>query len=646
MVLSFCIARVFVIGATLLVGASYFGATTDDICVAAFELEREALVNSSWWSNLIDSNSSDHCKLDGVTCNTARSIIEINLPGKKLKGELSQFNFSCFPGLESLSLRFNYLFGSIPSQVGALSKLRYLDFSFNNLTGKNLEVLNLKGNNLNGAIPSSLCQLTKLITMALSRNGLHGPIPSAIGDLNNLLILSLDSNKLSGMLHQELGKLKNLVALNVGGNKLMGPIPSTLFRLTNLTYLYLHSNHLNGSIPPEIGNMTGLLKVDMSMNNIEGTIPLELTRLSQLLYLSISSNMLSGQIPITIAGLISLKGLDLSNNKLSGPIPPEIGKCSELRNITLRNNNLSGSIPPEIGLMKLEYLDLSHNKLNGTIPPFLYHRFPLDLSYNDLEGEIPDYFRDSPFKVYGNQGISHRNIVKLYGFCLHKKCMFLIYKYMKRGSLFCFLRNDYEAVVLDWTMRVNIIKCVANALSYLHHDCMPSIVHRDISSNNILLNSKLEAFVADFGTARLLDSDSSNRTIVAGTYGYIAPELAYTMVVTEKCDAYSFGVVALEVLMGRHPGELLSSLSSPSSDQKIMLIDVLDPRLSPPVDRMVMQDIVLVTTVALACLHSKPKFRPTMQRVCQEFLTCKIALVNPFEEISIWQLRNQINTTS
>ena len=118
------------------------------------------------------------------------------------------------------------------------------------------------------------------------------------------------------------------------------------------------------------------------------------------------------------------------------------------------------------------------------------------------------------------------------------------------------------------------------------------------------------------------------------------------MVVTEKCDAYSFGVVALEVLMGRHPGELLSSLSSPSSDQKIMLIDVLDPRLSPPVDRMVMQEIVLVTTVALACLHSKPQFRPTMQRVCQEFLTCKIALVNPFEEISIWQLRNQINITS
>ncbi|GAY59663.1 hypothetical protein CUMW_196240 [Citrus unshiu] len=128
---------------------------------------------------------------------------------------------------------------------------------------------------------------------------------------------------------------------------------------------------------------------------------------------------------------------------------------------------------------------------------------------------------------------------------------------MERGSLFCVLRDDDEAIELNWTRRVNIVKSVAHALSYLHHDCTPSIVHRDISSNNILLNSNLEAFVADFGTARLLDVNSSNRTLQAGTYGYIALELAYTMVVTEKCDVYSFGVVALEVLMGTHPGELL-----------------------------------------------------------------------------------------
>ena len=101
--------------------------------------------------------------------------------------------------------------------------------------------------------------------------------------------------------------------------------------------------------------------------------------------------------------------------------------------------------------------------------------------------------------------------------------MFLVYEYMERGSLFCVLNNNAEAIELDWMKRVNIIKSTSHALCYMHHVCVPIIVHRDITSNNILLNSKLEAFVSDFGIARLLDPNSSNQIVVAGTYGYIAP---------------------------------------------------------------------------------------------------------------------------
>ncbi|MBA0877187.1 hypothetical protein Goshw_024625, partial [Gossypium schwendimanii] len=94
---------------------------------------------------------------------------------------------------------------------------------------------------------------------------------------------------------------------------------------------------------------------------------------------------------------------------------------------------------------------------------------------------------------------------------------------MDNGSLFYALSIDDEVVELDWTKRVNIVKGVAHALSYMHHDCSLPIVHRDISSDNILLNSDMEAFIHDFGTARLLDLDSSKRTVIVGTYGYIAP---------------------------------------------------------------------------------------------------------------------------
>ncbi|CAH2042886.1 unnamed protein product, partial [Thlaspi arvense] len=235
--------------------------------------------------------------------------------------------------------------------------------------------------------------------------------------------------------------------------------------------------------------------------------------------------------------------------------------------------------------------------------------------------------------------IRHRNIVKLYGFCLHNRDMFLVYEYMERGSLFSVLRIDEEAIEIGWTQQVNTVQAVAHALSYLHHDCTPPIVHRDISSNNILLNSKLEAAIRDFGTARLLYPDSSNQTVVAGTLGYVAPELAYTMVVTEKCDAYCFGVVALETIMGKHPTELLSSLTSPST-LSMKLIDILDPRLPLPTNPVVVGKLVLVAKMAFACLHSRPKSRPTMLNVSQEFLSSKKAMATPLRSISLEQLHH------
>ena len=110
------------------------------------------------------------------------------------------------------------------------------------------------------------------------------------------------------------------------------------------------------------------------------------------------------------------------------------------------------------------------------------------------------------------------------------------------------------------------------------------------------------------------------------------------MKVTEKCDVYSFGVVALEILMGRHPTELLTSLSS--SFQNVMLHEILDQRLPPPT-HLVAQDIFLVATVAFACLHTKPKSRPIMKCLSQEFLSQKKPIAKPLHAFSLWQLKNQ-----
>ncbi|XLR28038.1 hypothetical protein S83_055938, partial [Arachis hypogaea] len=243
---------------------------------------------------------------------------------------------------------------------------------------------------------------------------------------------------------------------------------------------------------------------------------------------------------------------------------------------------------------------------------------------HQLESQNPSFDKSFRNEVKMLTQIIHRNIVKFHGFCLHNRCMFLIYEYMERGNLFYALRIDDEAEELSWSQRVNIVSGTTNALSYMHHDCSPAIVHKD-----------LHVVVSDFGTARLIDPDSSNQTLQVGTYEYLAPELAYMLTLTEKCDVYSFGVVALETLMGRHMGDLISSLFE-SSSKNIIVKDLLDSRIHLPSCQKDIQVIVQVVTLALACLHSNSKSRLSMQQVAHELSNFKqSSLILPLSEITV-----------
>ncbi|XP_039137472.1 MDIS1-interacting receptor like kinase 2-like [Dioscorea cayenensis subsp. rotundata] len=192
---------------------------------------------------------------------------------------------------------------------------------------------------------------------------------------------------------------------------------------------------------------------------------------------------------------------------------------------------------------------------------------------------------------------------------------------MERGSLGAILRSEEEAMELDWIKRVNIIRDIAEALSYLHHDCAPPIVHRDITTNNILLDEEYNARVSDFGISKLLKPDSSHWSMLAGTYGYMAPELAYMMRVTKRCDVYSFGVVALEVIHGAHPGDLINNGLSMS----MLVKDILDQRLSIfHLNDRVANQVVAVILIAMKCINTDPQSRPTMQRVTQALSSSKL----------------------
>ncbi|KAL7206127.1 hypothetical protein ACSBR2_018938 [Camellia fascicularis] len=150
--------------------------------------------------------------------------------------------------------------------------------------------------------------------------------------------------------------------------------------------------------------------------------------------------------------------------------------------------------------------------------------------------------------------LRHRNLVRLTGWCHEKNELLLVYELMPNGSLDSHL---FEAKsLLTWEVRYKIAQGLASALFYLHEEWEQCVVHRDIKSSNVMLDSNFNAKLGDFGLARLVDHEQGfQTTVVAGTMGYLAPECLVTFKASKESDVYSFGVVALEIACGRRPIE-------------------------------------------------------------------------------------------
>ena len=251
-------------------------------------------------------------------------------------------------------------------------------------TPQRVTELNLYGSQLTGTIPSELGNLTKLRALLLSNNRLSGPVPDSLGRLSNLEALDLWGNELTGAIPANLGRLARLRSLSLGENELTGPIPVWLENLPNLLSLSLGGNALTGPIPAEVGTLVNLRTLSLAGNSLTGAIPVELGNLSNLKELYLSQNLLSGEIPSWIDDLANLYVLSLAENELTGPIPAELGSLPNLKELDLSQNRLSGPVPAELGsLSNLESLYLSENRLGGCIPRELRDVAESDL--HDLE---------------------------------------------------------------------------------------------------------------------------------------------------------------------------------------------------------------------------------------------------------------------
>ncbi|CAJ2669915.1 unnamed protein product [Trifolium pratense] len=580
-------------------------------------------------------------------------------------------NWGKFHNLEQLKISKNNISGCIPPELGEATNLYLIDLSSNHLTGK---------------IPKELGNLTMLGRLFLSNNNLSGNIHVQITSLKDLKILDVASNNLSGFITKELFIFPKLLNLNLSHNKFRGNIPVEFGNFKVLQTLDLSGNFLDGTITPMLGKLKVLETLNISHNNLSGPIPTSLDQMISLSFVDISFNQLNGPLPNMRAFNNATFEVLRNNTGLCGNVSG-LNPCTKPTNGSHNNNNKTKKViffivlPIALGTLMLAfiYLKFSYcfchstttrdNQVGGNIiaPTNVFTIWSFDgkMVYENII-EATEEFDDKHLIGVGAHGsvykaklqtgqvvvvkklhsvadaenpnlksfineiqalteIRHRNIVKLYGFCSHSQLSFLVYEFMEKGSLEKILKDDEEAIAFDWNKRVNVIKDVANALCYMHHDCSPPIVHRDISTKNILLDLEYVARVSDFGTAKLLNPNSSNWTSFAGTFGYAAPELAYTMEVNEKNDVYSFGVLALEILFGKHPGDIVSNslqwIIMGSTLDSMPLMNKLDQRLSRPVNHRQAKELVCIAKTTISCLVDSPQSRPTMEQVSRELLS-------------------------
>ncbi|KAI3510085.1 hypothetical protein L1887_25612 [Cichorium endivia] len=572
--------------------------------------------------------------------------------------------------LSSLVLRSNRISGFIPSDIGEYINLTQLDLSFNNLSGpiprglfslSGIYVLFLGNNSLTGTLPD-----VKSITLRnidLSYNELSGTLPSWANDptlqlnivVNNFTLNNTGLNCLQRGFPCDLGSPRySSFAINCE-IVIEGSARTSLDR--RVFDIYIQGNRVfeNFDIKWEargesFTRVSREVTVEVSNNYIE----------IHLLWTGKGTSFLSvlGTFGPLISAIDATRYIipNVSNNPPSNNNP-----LSNKKN----NTGLIVGILVTIAVVSFfmliaMYILMQRRKRKDSYDNYDEEFLGIDakpymFGYGDLRNVTDDF---SPANKLGEGGfgpvykgtledgrviavkqlsisshqgksqfvaeiatvsaVQHRNLVKLYGCCIDGERRLLVYEYLENKSLDQALFGSNK-LSLTWTTRFEICMGVARGLAYLHEESRLRIIHRDVKSSNVLLDSDLNPKISDFGLAKLYDDKKTHlSTRVAGTFGYLAPEYAMWGHLTEKVDVFGFGVVALEIISGRPNSDL--SLE----DEKIYILrwawklheanrelELVDEELSE-FDEI---EVRRMMRIALLCTQTSSTERPSMSRV-------------------------------
>ncbi|CAH9125855.1 unnamed protein product [Cuscuta epithymum] len=612
------------------------------------------------------------------------SLTEIHLSRNGLTGMVPT-SLGQLPNLSFLDLSQNALNGVIPPAIGSLSKLRFL---------------NLSGNSLSSSIPFDISNLSSLTVLDLSFNTLSGILSANLFlPLTKMKSLSMDHNNFTGSFPAALWSMPALQFLDASANRFTGNLPNVTSTATASTAFFnLSQNEFYGYLSTVVRRFSF---IDLSSNYFEGKVPSFVhgnVSINRNCLQNVKSQRGGSECSsfYKARGLVFDSGQSNTTQPLPTPPPPRSSKshrktiilaavlggvgllialilifssvlliCKRKSTATQRGTGVgpvpTGSTPPPSGLSlnlsslgdAFTYQQILQATSDFKIENLMKNGHSGDLFRGLLEGGVPVVIKRIDLESVKKEAYlvelgffskaSHARIVPLLGHCLENENQkFLVYKYMPNGDLSSslFKKNDSDdgsLQSLDWITRLKIAIGAAEALSYLHHESTPPLVHRDVQSSSILLDDKFEVRLGSLSEVCAQEVDThQNRISRLLRFQQTSDQGSSGSSHSASCtyDVYCFGKVLLELVTGRlgfsgsddgNTKEWLDrTLPYISIYDKELVTKIVDPSLI--IDEDLLEEVWAMAIVARSCLNPKPARRPLMRYILK-------ALENPLKVV-------------